>query len=53
LGGTGLGLAIVKHIVLVHGGELKIESVIQQGTTVRVILPAVSPETHLEEALLD
>src|SRR4029434_5426969 len=38
-GGTGLGLSIVKHIVLAHGGELKIESVINKGTTVRVLLP--------------
>ncbi|HWP23194.1 MAG TPA: ATP-binding protein [Candidatus Binatia bacterium] len=41
LGGTGLGLAIVKHIVQAHGGELKIESVLNEGTTVRVCLPAM------------
>jgi two-component system, OmpR family, phosphate regulon sensor histidine kinase PhoR len=40
LGGTGLGLAIVKHIVQAHKGELKIESILQKGTTVRVFLPA-------------
>jgi two-component system, OmpR family, phosphate regulon sensor histidine kinase PhoR len=39
LGGTGLGLAIVKHLVLAHGGELRIESQEQQGTTVRFTLP--------------
>jgi len=39
LGGTGLGLAIVKHIVQAHSGELKIESVVNQGTSVRVRLP--------------
>ena len=39
LGGTGLGLAIVKHIVQAHGGELKIESAIDKGTTVSVRLP--------------
>ena len=39
LGGTGLGLAIVKHLVLAHGGELRIESLEQQGTTVRFTLP--------------
>ena len=44
LGGTGLGLAIVKHIVQAHGGELKIESVVQKGTTVRVTLPAVQQQ---------
>jgi hypothetical protein len=35
---------------LAHGGELKIESVIKHGTTVRVILPAAA-DTNLEEAL--
>jgi two-component system phosphate regulon sensor histidine kinase PhoR len=44
LGGTGLGLAIVKHIVQAHGGELKIESVLNKGTTVRVFLPVVAAE---------
>jgi two-component system phosphate regulon sensor histidine kinase PhoR len=42
LGGTGLGLAIVKHIVQAHKGELKIESVLKKGTTVRVRLPAAA-----------
>ena len=51
LGGTGLGLAIVKHIVLAHGGELKIESAVNHGTTVRVFLPAAVTETNLEIVL--
>jgi two-component system, OmpR family, phosphate regulon sensor histidine kinase PhoR len=38
-GGTGLGLAIVKHLVHAHGGELWIESLLGQGTTVRFTLP--------------
>jgi two-component system, OmpR family, phosphate regulon sensor histidine kinase PhoR len=46
LGGTGLGLAIVKHIVQAHGGELKIESALNKGTTIRVFLPAVAAEKH-------
>ncbi len=40
LGGTGLGLAIVKHLVIAHGGELRIESEPGRGTTARVTLPA-------------
>ena len=43
LGGTGLGLAIVKHIVLAHGGGLRIESRVTRGTTVRVALPVETP----------
>jgi two-component system phosphate regulon sensor histidine kinase PhoR len=44
LGGTGLGLAIVKHLVLAHGGEVRIESRQEQGTTVRFTLP-LEPST--------
>jgi two-component system, OmpR family, phosphate regulon sensor histidine kinase PhoR len=51
LGGTGLGLAIVKHIVQAHQGKLKIESVMQKGTTVHVQLPAVQPETDHKNIL--
>ena len=39
LGGTGLGLAIVKHLVIAHGGDLRIESEPGRGTTMRVTLP--------------
>jgi two-component system, OmpR family, phosphate regulon sensor histidine kinase PhoR len=39
-GGTGLGLAIVKHSLNRHQGRLQIESALDVGTTVRVILPA-------------
>jgi two-component system phosphate regulon sensor histidine kinase PhoR len=39
-GGTGLGLAIVKHIVNRHRGELRIASVLGQGSRFTVELPA-------------
>jgi two-component system phosphate regulon sensor histidine kinase PhoR len=44
LGGTGLGLAIVKHLVIAHGGDLRIESEPERGTTVRLTIPAASDE---------
>jgi len=37
--GTGLGLALVKAFAMLHGGEAVIESVLGEGTTVRVKLP--------------
>ncbi|URW76944.1 ATP-binding protein [Sphingomonas donggukensis] len=40
VGGTGLGLAIVKHIVERHRGRLDIRSMVGQGTTIAVVLPA-------------
>ncbi|HTB01054.1 MAG TPA: ATP-binding protein [Bradyrhizobium sp.] len=37
--GTGLGLSIVKSLVGLHGGELTVQSKIDEGTTVTVALP--------------
>ncbi len=38
-GGTGLGLAIVKHIVLNHGGAVRVESAVGHGSTFYFSLP--------------
>lgn len=40
LGGTGLGLAIVKHIAQAHKGDVDVQSVVGEGTSVSIILPA-------------
>jgi len=37
--GTGLGLALVKSLTAMHGGEAVLDSVMGEGTTVRVRLP--------------
>lgn len=44
-GGSGLGLAIAKKVVEVHGGEIKVSSVLGQGTTFTVWLPLAADET--------
>jgi len=43
LGGTGLGLSIVKHIAQMHGGWVEAQSVINAGTTIRVVIPVRGP----------
>jgi signal transduction histidine kinase len=55
--GTGLGLAICQSIVTANQGRIEVESVVDQGTTFTVILPAAgatdseSPATRTEPAL--
>ena len=38
-GGTGLGLAITKNAVVAHGGAIKVQSVVGEGTTFTVRIP--------------
>jgi two-component system phosphate regulon sensor histidine kinase PhoR len=51
-GGTGLGLAIVKHVAQRHGGQVQIASVLGQGSTFVLSLPAarVRPAEQADEA---
>ncbi|HYI27210.1 MAG TPA: PAS domain-containing sensor histidine kinase, partial [Bradyrhizobium sp.] len=37
--GTGLGLSIVKSLVALHAGEMNVQSKLDEGTTVTVVLP--------------
>lgn len=39
LGGTGLGLSIVKHLAQAFGGNVRLSSVVGQGSTFQVRLP--------------
>jgi len=45
-GGTGLGLSIVKHVAAKHGGEVKIWSVENVGSTFSLRLPIYLPPTE-------
>jgi len=44
--GTGLGLSLVRGLVGLHGGSISVESVVGQGTTVTVRLPAHCTTVH-------
>lgn len=37
--GTGLGMAIVKRILDAHKARIDVESVVSEGTTIRIVLP--------------
>lgn len=39
--GTGLGLAIVKHVIDAHGGSIRVESCIDEGSRFIVELPVI------------
>lgn len=45
-GGSGLGLATTYSIIKKHDGEIKVDSVIGRGTTVTLLLPALSKKTE-------
>jgi two-component system, OmpR family, phosphate regulon sensor histidine kinase PhoR len=42
-GGVGLGLAIVKHTVQAHGGSVRVESEIDQGSKFSFTIPLAQP----------
>jgi cell cycle sensor histidine kinase DivJ len=45
--GTGLGLSIVKSLLALHGGEMTVQSKLDEGTTVTVALPlAFTPKAE-------
>ena len=48
--GTGLGLAICQSIVAAHNGRIEVESVVDKGTTMTVILPVADVERSEEKS---
>ncbi|NQW64895.1 MAG: histidine kinase [Actinobacteria bacterium] len=47
-GGTGLGLSIVKHVAVNHGGDVKVWSKMNVGSTFALRLP-IAPDESFEE----
>ena len=45
IGGTGIGLAMAREIVRSHGGDISVESHDGEGSTFRVVLPALKGDS--------
>ncbi|MCP5412923.1 MAG: hypothetical protein H6924_12520 [Alphaproteobacteria bacterium] len=51
--GTGLGLPLTRELAELHGGELRMESVAGEGTTITILLPVDGPEAKLGGPVLE
>ena len=52
-GGTGLGLSIVKQLVELQGGEIRVESQVQKGSSFIISLPFLLSEIMDEDILAE
>jgi signal transduction histidine kinase len=50
-GGAGLGLSVVRGILALHHGSLDLESAPGEGTTAILLIPAITPTNHTNDAL--
>ncbi|AIQ51476.1 two-component system sensor histidine kinase NtrB [Paenibacillus sp. FSL R7-0331] len=50
--GTGIGLSICKQLIETYGGQIRVDSEIKVGTTVKVSLPLVHDPAYIKEAVL-
>ena len=48
--GTGLGLSIIYGIVKMHRGDIRVQSVLGQGTTFSIVLPVRLPDASRTQA---
>ena len=44
--GSGIGLSLIKSLVELHGGTISVESEINEGSTFKFILPAITTENQ-------
>ncbi len=51
--GTGLGLSVSYGIIKNHGGDIRVESKIGEGSTFTVILPVIAPAKRNNHAKID
>jgi signal transduction histidine kinase len=51
--GTGLGLALVKSMIEIHGGRLRLESTLGNGTSAELVFPAERISASREDGLSD
>ncbi|MGN6698477.1 MAG: ATP-binding protein, partial [Thermomicrobiales bacterium] len=49
-GGAGLGLSVVRGILALHHGSLELESAPGEGTTAILVIPAITPTSHHNDA---
>jgi two-component system NtrC family sensor kinase len=51
--GTGLGLAITHQIIQQHGGDIRVESRVGEGTSFHITLPTASSVAVHQPAVLE